>query len=125
MRGNGSRQVNLNETMNDETLKLLADKLGVTIEHLWEVMVRQAPVTASIDTVTIMLAAALFLWLTIKGATIFKEDDDNAPAGAGALICGCITIILVLCFLGGLATNVSAFTNPEYWALKQLLSAIK
>lgn len=64
--------------MNEQTEKLihsLADKLGVSIEHLWEVLIKQARIEAWTDLygvgVFLVLGIVWTLWL---GIMTFKND---------------------------------------------------
>lgn len=114
--------------MNDETAKLIQDlaaKLGTTADHLWGVLVRQAPVSSMISILSFVLqgCAVYFYakWLMGRPAI---EDDDAIPQwiGRGAMWCVLIVVVIcLLCDMDDMATNISGFTNPEYWALKQIV----
>jgi hypothetical protein len=125
-----------NNDMNENTEKLvreLAEKLGTTAEHLWGVLMKQAPITAATDSViaVIMLGVlwALYRLVRSKTAAPPKSEDDRYPSAEwreeGAFlswlilaIYGATTVVVVCCTI---STVVTATMNPEYWVLKQLL----
>jgi len=120
--------------MNKETLDLLqqlAAKLGATAEHLWAALIRQAFISGCVDLVLYAFTGCL-IWFTFK--TIPKlakalDDDDRTEAEAvGAIAAIGALLVAVVVFGIGSAVSVSgtitAFSNPEYWALQQILSAI-
>ena len=123
--------------MDDKTLQALtalANKLGTTAEYLWGVLLKQAPITGTIDLLLlVILVVCTVTWCrtvyrktrkvefkgdgyTYKGA---EWSDDEALFGAlSALITVVITTFLVTVNLAG---TLSALLNPEYWALMQVL----
>ena len=114
--------------MNEQTAKLiqdLADKLGTTAEHLWGLLVRQAPISASI-TLALIIATGVAAYIAIRSAITFskKYEDDNDYEAATA-ICTVVAgflgflFVITLCLEADLVA--AGFFNPEYWALKQVL----
>ena len=116
--------------MNEQTVKLIEElsvKLGVGAEMLWDSLLKQAPISATIDLIfsAIFVAASVAIFLAIvrfrKSWRIY-ENDDSFPWMILMVFAGLffvsITTIVVGC---GLKTNIAAFINPEYWALKQLI----
>jgi hypothetical protein len=116
--------------MNEQTAKLieeLASKLGTTAEHLWGVLVRQAPISAVTDILTSILII-LLIWVSLKFVQRKTRETEDAPADwdeEGALaawvIWGIASIIAILCVLCDINYIIAGFANPEYWALKQIL----
>lgn len=111
--------------MNESTQQLireLADKLGTTTEHLWGVLVKQAPISGAIGLLSsvAMLAVVFFAWRKLTKIEFGKWDNDF---GKGALYGGfCIaTAIVFASTMGALPVEVAGIFNPEYWALKQVL----
>lgn len=45
-----------------QMIEALAAKLGTTAEHLWGVLVRQAPITGAVDLAICVVLAALTAW---------------------------------------------------------------
>lgn len=123
--------------MDNDTIQLiheLATKLGTTSEHLWGVLVKQAPVTASTN--LILIAAYLTVtWLLVKlslsRTRAIPEQESimycsDQRANKCTVSVGCWTAVLVMCIidlicLDNLPTIISGFVNPEYWAFKQLV----
>lgn len=114
--------------MNDNTIRLLeqlATKLGTTVEHLWGILVRQAPVGATCELAS-CIALTVVVWWLIRRVTRmdFKSMDDDMR--------GFFLFILwlgIVCVVGWCLSNwdrslpliIAGFFNPEYWALKQIL----
>ena len=124
------------KNVDDKTLQALttlAAKLGTTAEYMWGVLLRQAPITGAID-LAVMVAwvtmAVLLLRLVRRKTTKpAKTEEDRYPsaewheegavlAWAGAIGFALITALIVG---SGLSSVAAALTNPEYWALKQIL----
>jgi hypothetical protein len=118
-----------------ELLEKLAVKFGTTVEHLWEVMLRQAPISGvvdlGIDVILITFSILAFKFIRGKTAThefgeegwtrIEAEWEDEAAFWAwSGFIMMCIIISVVT--LGSITSIVAAFFNPEYWALTKILS---
>ena len=116
-------------SMDEKTLAAitaLANKLGTTAEHLWGVLVKQAPYSAGMDVLCAIAMMAAFLWAFWKYRKFDFDDVKEWDSGAvkffsivGLFILGLITVGAVE---GALRNSLAAIFNPEYWALKQLLS---
>jgi len=110
--------------MNDKNLELLqsiAEKFGTTVEHLWNVLLKQAMLSAWID--GIIGVVTLGLWISafffVRKKTKSKWSKDEASMGWFVLgLAGCFAFVLV----GFCASAVvTALINPEYLALKKFL----
>lgn len=124
--------------MNDQTAKLLeqlAQKLGTTTEYLWSILLKQAPIDA-----TVTLLQTIFIlfvgWgifkvhkrLLKKPANQDYDDSYYEKYDLGAMVpmvivtigWGIMAIICFCCF----GSIISGYLNPEYWALKEILSSI-
>ena len=117
-----------------QLLETLATKLGTTAEHLWGVLVRQAPISGAVD-LALCIILALAVWRLIafvKRKTTPSEDSSgrSRPAewhgeeGPAWLVAAIMTTVLSGLIIATIPGIVSAFANPEYWALKQLLSMV-
>jgi hypothetical protein len=113
--------------MDEKTLQVLtalANKLGVTAQYLWSVLLRQAPITGAID--LFLLSLLVFgVWRLTRYVYRRKPgewgDDEGffrplAWAGVGIVV---FVTTLIVC--GSLSDTVAGLVNPEYWALKQVL----
>lgn len=113
--------------MDDKTatlLQQLATKLGTTGEYLWGVLVRQAAVSGITDLIQYgILFGCVYgycKWMT-SGERDFESGGDSWPlALLLGVPLGIIVIIAFFCF----PNTITAFVNPEYWALKRVLSVV-
>lgn len=119
--------------MNDHTQEIiakLAEKLGTTAEHLWGVLVTQAPITAATDTIGLLVCGvALLLGFFFALRTMRRANESSSLMGLeGAIITWIVWgffcfvfLVTFFCTIGGI---VAGFTNPEYVALKELLRSL-
>ena len=117
----------MNEQLQKEIfawLDALAAKLGVTANHLWEIVVRQQ----YIDGVAIAFLAVLLLVASCGGVLILRHARtldrraDSFPYWFG----GCL--LTALAFAGCVEASRAALTcfiNPEYAALRDLLGMLR
>jgi len=113
--------------MNEQTTKLieeLAAKLGTTAEHLWGVLVRQAPITATIDLVQ-LVGMWVLVFLLAKYAVKKWQDADTEDCEGRAMFAtiatGICTLVAIIAFFTAPESIVAGFFNPEYWALRQII----
>lgn len=115
----------MNET-TDKLIRDLAEKLGTTAEHLWEVLVKQAWISGVTDLVITTIVGVLLVIATRefsgwrKGANRDNCDDDIAAqlGSIGVAIAWCVFVVVAA---NVASASVSALLNPEYWALKQII----
>jgi len=123
--------------MDDKYRQLIEDmaaKLGVTAEHLWGVMVKQAPISGAVDLVICIAITVATVWwfrVVIRKTTRRSDDPDtylsprsewNDEAAFLAWVSAIVSMAVTLIFISASAEGiVSAFVNPEYWALQKLL----
>ena len=114
-----------------KVLDLLAERFGTTIEHLWEVMIRQAYIEAIMG----IFVFALLLVVNIKfikwAKPITTNDDHETwekwgvdgvmPVMASGFI---MLVISCIAFLMTIDNLVAKLVNPEYWALQQILELL-
>ena len=115
-----------------QLIESMAAKLGVTAEHLWGVLVAQAPISGAVDLVlcVVMVAAVVWwAWLVKRKTTRQKTaeagvhkraewEDEAVLFWATAVLAGVLVLIFII---ESAHETVAAFFNPEYWALLQLL----
>jgi hypothetical protein len=114
--------------MNENTellLRELGSKLGTTTDHLWGVLVQQAPLSGVVSLTLMTLWVSFMVWAfryIKRNTTITAERDENsafawgawlASAGASGVIIG-----------ASLNTTIAAIFNPEYWALLHILKFV-
>jgi hypothetical protein len=125
--------------MNEQTAKLLeqlANKLGTTSDYLWSILLKQAPIDA---TVTLLQTLFLFivgwgLWKVHKKLltkpkgqdyyeSYYQKYDINA-----AVLMVFVTIgwgIMMIIYFCSFDSIISGFFNPEYWALEEILNSLR
>ncbi len=122
--------------MDEKTLQALtalATKLGTTAEYLWGVLIRQAPITGTID--LIMMACwviGVVMWARFarhKTTRPPKTNENPYPRAEWeeeGMAMACVSVfflsVVTAWIVGaGISDAVSALVNPEYWALRQIL----
>jgi hypothetical protein len=116
-----------------QLIEALASKLGTTAEHLWDVLVRQAPISGAVDLVLcVVIVAAVWWWVSLverKTTRMTRTEDNRYPCAewgeeaAGlawvsvVFAVGAALVIIVASAQG----IVAAFANREYWALMRLV----
>lgn len=112
------------KTMNQETiemLKVLADKLGTTTEHLWGVLTNQAILYGISEILFLIVIVGLTAWwvrfanFKLKQDTLYGDPD---------LLQFSIWLVVAFCAIMtplSIYSAATAFLNPEYWALKEIL----
>jgi uncharacterized membrane protein len=114
--------------MDDKTLQALtalATELGTTSEYLFGVLVKQAPISGTIN-LLVMAAwayACVVLVRITKRKTTKKEGAHYAEWDSVVWIAtGGVVLVVALIVGCELAGAISAIVNPEYWALKQIFN---
>ena len=122
--------------MNTEITNLLAtlaDKLGTTSEYLWGILLRQAPISATVILIQIIFTvlSGIFLWKLHKYFS--KETDerysmyDRSNGGLEVLIIIFSVLILIIGIVSffQIENVLNGYFNPEYWALNKILNTLK
>ena|SRR3990172_1238060 len=122
--------------MNDATTALienLANKFGTTAEHLWGVLLHQAPISGAIDligSVVMMWAAVRWVGFVTRKTTkppkteanrYPKAEWDDVGTGLAWAVTAIYLIITGAVVIGAAKVIMAAFFNPEYWALSHFL----
>lgn len=124
-------------------LEQLSKKLGVAVDVLWAALVKQARIEGISWIVfyvftIICVAAALILLRNLfhKKAVWENAHDDEVGRGytyqwdehSGEIvlvsIVGALAFIVLLVAVCSLDDSIACFTNPEYIALKKVLTAL-
>ena len=126
--------------MNENTTKLLeklAEKLGTTSEYLWSVLLKQAPIDATVGLIQLIIVCVviyLLYKLHIKFMGDMPSDENNnytqsyynSSDGyiAMMVVAGIVvTIFLIICVCS-IGSIVSGYFHPEYWALHEILGQV-
>lgn len=114
-------------------IQQLAEKLGTTSEYLWAVLIKQAPIAGAIVlayyAVTVLALVLLWRFRAAIASGVQAAFDHGEGSAALAIVAGTVFGILALiwgisCLLA-FENMLTAFLNPEYWALDKVLSTVK
>jgi hypothetical protein len=122
--------------MDDKSLAALdglASKLGITTNHLYQIMVNQAPVNAIGQLILLVCSTiAVLVFLYIGTTTIWRAETQEGKATKKqvwlivmSLIIALIATIVFLGTVWHVPDILTGFKNPEYWALKELKETTK
>lgn len=105
--------------MSNEMMKMMADKLGVSVEHLWNVLLTQAPISASIKMIiiTVLIVCVAIGFKLIKHKTGEREWDTEISWMVWLVVC----MVAIVMTITEIENIIAGFFNPEYWALMQLV----
>ncbi len=111
-------------------LEKLAKELGTTVQYLWSVLLKQATISGITDIIQYCILAifVFFYWKYTKHfyKKIEKDDwDDHMGYYLTFFIIGALILILLIAVFLCFPNTITAFFNPEYWALKRVLFLIK
>lgn len=111
----------------------LAAKFGTTVEHLWEVMLKQAAISGAMSLINIG-CICIFAYIYYRYATwFFHKEKPVVECGMKSgmdemghpIIIGVAAVVVLAAIFCGVPSNlydaITAFGNPEYWALRQIL----
>lgn len=107
----------------------LADKLGVTAQFIWSVLLSQARVEATVDILTgvgsivlgyIFWRASNWAWQKAK-----NDDYDNPGWILSGVLLGIGIVVLGIFAATNLYAAITPLINPNYWALQQIFQIFK
>lgn len=120
--------------MNDQTTKLietLANKLGTTSEYLWGILIRQAPISATIHCIgffmilLIMLAVYRVHKHAMNDDNKFSYNENGEFIGVPIVISFVICLMVIAAYIVNSPKILAGFYNPEYWALNYILDQLQ
>jgi hypothetical protein len=120
----------VNQDLQSE-LSELAEKLGVSVEHLWEVLKRQAFIDGLSSLLTMIVCLVLaaiaifgFALLQRKYAHVSNKELGLSmwppPEYARWLLLSIVLLFLLLMIGTRLYWVISDFSNPEYFAWREI-----
>lgn len=107
-------------------LDVFAAKLGVGVEHLWEIYVMQAHVAGWYHLILLLVGTLLFyLGMRTKVEVYWEKEDcwTSYPTLEGIKMIS-FTVIGAWIFLYNIYRVITYFINPEYYAFNKLLNII-
>ena len=127
--------ITFSKVYNDvkEGIAGLATALKAPAEHVYEILVRQQYVKATVG-LFILVILMVSIWVTLRYAN-YIDDWDSGTASSGkpryslaVVIVGsmCSFLFLVVFFIGDYHNDIfQGFLNPEYGAIKDIINFIK
>jgi hypothetical protein len=120
----------MSEDLNNQ-LAELARKLGISVEHLWGVLVRQAYIDGFSSLATTLACGILGVVITLAFFYVRRKFKNSAaresaqPFGLlmepfGFVILGILLLLIIAIGSDNLYWVVSDFYNPEFYALRHL-----
>jgi hypothetical protein len=116
--------------MKNEILEKLAEQLGTTTEYLWGILLKQAPIAATMEVIftliTIIMGVALFRMNKYLSNDDNKVNYDTHEFMYAPIIIG--AIVFIVCAIGSLTCFdiiVNGYFHPEYWALEKIINSLK
>lgn len=129
--------------MNDTTAKILeqlAAKLGTTSEYLWGILLKQAPISATLSMLSFALVLVFGVVLLYAHKKLSKEivsesggyksyetlygKFEEAAVIPMVLFAAVWVIVLFNCIFN-IGDIINGYFNPEYWALKEIVHSLK
>lgn len=107
----------------DRALAEIADKVGASGPMLWAALCRQAKVELAIGLLLWLLWVIVAIPFSLALRKALKEDDD--AYGTVSMVLGIGLVVVTLFAVIQTLIGVGAVMNPEYFALKQILGALK
>jgi hypothetical protein len=111
-----------------QILEAIATKLGTTTEFLWAILVKQASINGIISCVSLVFCIVLWLLALFVPRHYInkyyqKTKDDGIFVMYMFVIAGLGLLLMPIYF--NITTAITALTNPEYLALKEILRSIR
>lgn len=127
------------KTQVEGGLDALAERFGVPLTELYAVMIRKAWAKAVICAVFIVIGAVLAGLFCLHIYAIYGKKDENGKtvydrwrwndkesalftATIAFAVVAVVTLTIALCYV---ETLLQCVLNPEYYAIKELLSQMK
>ncbi len=125
---------NINEQINS-VVNNLAEKLGVAVEYIFEILIKQARIDACVKILYFLICLILLVigcrvawhcYKQIRNIDINKISDETAGYLAALVAIGVLLILPGI--FGGieqLSNILTGFVNPEYKAIEMILDQIR
>lgn len=116
----------LPETISN-LLNVLAEKLGVGVNHFWPIFVKQQYYEGLIFLISlvafIVMGVGLLTWGKIELSK--KNWSENSGYWAPFIIGIFILLICAMAFIFEGTDSIMKMCNPEYWAVKEIIQMAK
>lgn len=112
----------------EKTVSTLAGELKVPAEKLWTILVQQQRIESisliAVFSVVLIIALFVLFWSYEKANKNGGEVYDYAETAIPSAFLVAILIAMIIVFSVNFNEVITGFVNPEYGALKEILSAI-
>ena len=112
----------------------LAEKLGTTVEHLWEVTVKQTKIVYyeylayTILTLLFIIIAIWVIDFSLTGLANLPDGygnaDEEAIYSVGIIFSTIVIIVSPFFLIANIKELITLKQNPEYWALSNILGKL-
>jgi transcriptional regulator with XRE-family HTH domain len=113
----------------ESLLERLAEKLGVTTQYLWDILLKQAPISAATNIfLGLVLGVIMYSWF--KATVFFHRKIVDDPYWDDINYLWIAAVWTVLLAVAGyflfyiIPDTIYALVHPEYWALKQIFHVV-
>ena len=117
------------DNVTTQLINELAQKSGTTTEYLWNVLIKQVKINAMMDLCYYIIIIILGIIIYNVHKYLRKPKNEYGFTGYDKhdgldiimiVITGLWGLIALICFFN-IGNTITAFINPEYWALKQII----
>lgn len=115
--------------MTNQGVVLLAEKLGVGVEALWQVA-RSMPVYNALQNVPWAVLWAILTWVAWKKVVPWVDEKteggyDPEPARMIVRLFAIVPVLITAAYAVGCVSHLLGMVNPDAYALTMILSALK
>ena len=104
-------------------LERLAEKLGVTVQYIFSVYIRQAFWNGISDLIQYaLIAIGIYVWWQ------YREKFWAIGASSSKVVwgvCGVVLGLILIVAFFSFPSTLKAFVNPECWALEKIFDSLK
>jgi len=109
----------------NQILDALAARFGTTAAHLWNVLLRQVYIDAASSLLQWVAMGVAWTWTVQRFRRVLHDDPEWYRDGTVGFCVLTIMVTLLFLIITGLTVdNVAQCFNPEYGALKLILSGV-
>lgn len=121
--------------MNNELstqLTELAKRLGTSVDQLYAATMKQAKIQMVYEIIQIFVSAAVVAGIIMLHLWLPGYDKDESQtslmelAKIFTMIAGGVGVLVFILSLAGMIKNIiTLYSNPEYWAMQDILASIQ
>lgn len=116
--------------MDKTLIEQLAVQLGTTTEYLWSVLIAQAPISATIT--LLQLLVVIVCWFAAYKLHKFFVENGRYDDDDTLFLISVVVRVIVVCALtaasimlfANIDNVINGFLHPEYWALQEVMRVV-